>query len=49
MKKWIATHTNDCVNFDTKEIEAKTYVDAIVTFEVKYPNEIICDLKEKEN
>lgn len=49
MKRWIATHTHDCENYETKEIEAPTYTEAVVTFELKYPSEIICDLKEKEN
>ena len=48
MKDWIATHTRDSVNFETKDIKAANYVEAIVTFELNYPNEIICDLKEKE-
>ena len=46
MKKWTATHTRDCVNFDTKTIEADTYTEALISFELKYPDEIICDLEE---
>lgn len=49
MKKWIATHTHDYENFETKEIEAENYVMAIVAFELKYPNEMISDLKEKKD
>ena len=46
MKRWIATHTHDCVNFETKVIEAVNYTEALVTFELKYPNETICNLEE---
>lgn len=48
MKEWIITHTNDCEHFNTTVIKDVNAVEAAVTFQVKYPNEIICDLKEKE-
>ncbi len=46
MKKWTATHTHDGVTFDTKVIEADTYTDAVINFELAYPEENICDLEE---
>ncbi len=46
MKKWIATHTKDGSTFRDTEIEGKTYTDAYVNFSVKYPDEIITELKE---
>lgn len=47
MKKWIVTHTHDAVNYKKTEIEGTSYTDAYVNFEIAYPNEIICDIKEK--
>ena len=46
MKRWTATHTRDGVNFDTKTIEADTYTNALINFELAYPEETICDLEE---
>ena len=48
MKKWIITHTTDLdlVTLRTTEIEGTSYTDAYVNFMVKYPNEIITELKE---
>lgn len=49
MKKWIVTHTSDKETFKTTEIEGTTYTNAYLNFSVKYPDEIICELKEVEN
>lgn len=49
MKTWIVTHSHDFENFETKEIKAENAVMAIVNFEIKYPNEMVSDVKEKEN
>lgn len=46
MKKWIVTHTSDTVTFKETEIEGMTYTDAYVNFSVKYPEEMITELKE---
>lgn len=48
MKKWIVTHTPelDGATIKTTEIEGTSYTDAYVNFMVKYPNEIITELKE---
>ena len=48
MKKWIVTHTpdRDGATIKTTEIEGTSYTDAYVNFMVKYPNEIITELKE---
>jgi hypothetical protein len=49
MKKWIVTHTSDTVNFKDTEINGTSYTDAYVNFMVKYPDEIITELKEASN
>ena len=46
MKKWIVTHTHDKMTLKTTEIEGETYTDAYVRFSIKYPKEIITELKE---
>ena len=46
MKKWTVTHTNDGTTFKDTEIEGKNYTDAYVNFSVKYPDEMITELKE---
>ena len=46
MKKWIVTHTHDAENYIDTEIEGTSYTDAYVNFALKYPNEIITELKE---
>lgn len=50
MKKWIVTHVNECdkVKRKTTEIEGTSYTDAYVNFMVKYPHELICEMKELE-
>ena len=47
MKKWMVTHTPDAVNYKETEIEGTSYTDALVNFEIAYPGEIICEIKEK--
>ena len=49
MKKWIVTHTPDAENYKETEVEGTSYTDAFVNFEVKYPGEIVCAIKTKEN
>ena len=46
MKKWIVTHTHDAVNYKETEIEGKSYTDAYVNFCLKYPKEMITELRE---
>lgn len=48
MKKWIVTHTSDLElkTLRTTEIEGTSYTDAYVNFMVKYPDEMITELKE---
>lgn len=46
MKNWIVTHTHDGSVFRNTEIEGKTYTDAYVNFTMKYPEEMITELKE---
>ena len=46
MKKWIVTHTSDCENFKETEISGTSYTDAYVNFSIKYPDEMITELKE---
>ena len=48
MKEWIITHTHDYENFNTTIIKDVNAVQAIVTFELKYPNEMISEVREKE-
>ena len=47
MKKWIVTHTNDGVSLKNTEIEGTSYTDAFVNFEIAYPGEIVCEIKEQ--
>ena len=49
MKDWIITHTNDYENFNTTVIKDVNAVQAIVTFELKYPKEMVSEVKEMEN
>ena len=49
MKKWLVTHTRDKEHFKTTEIEEITYTRAYLNFSVKYPEEIIYELKEVSN
>ena len=46
MKNWIVTHTSDMENFKETEICGTSYTDAYVNFSVKYPDEMITELKE---
>lgn len=46
MRKWIVTHTIDAKTYKETEIEGKNYTDAYVNFMCKYPDEMICELKE---
>lgn len=49
MKKlrcWAATFTQDMTVFKTEPIEGTSYTDAYVNLMVKYPDAIICELKE---
>ena len=46
MKKWIVTHTSDTVNYKETEISGTSYTDAYVNFSVKYPDEMITELRE---
>ena len=49
MKKWIVTHTSDTQTFKETEINGTSYTDAYVNFSVKYPEEMITEVKEAEN
>ena len=46
MGKWIVTHTSDTKTFKDTEIEGTSYTDAYLKFSIKYPDEIITELKE---
>ena len=46
MKKWIVTHTSDAETFKETEISGTSYTDAYVNFSIKYPDEMITELKE---
>lgn len=46
MKKWIVTHTSDMEIFTVDEIDGETYTKAYLNASEKFPDEIICDLKE---
>lgn len=46
MKKWIVTHTPDAVNYKETEIEGNSYTDAFVNFQIAYPGETVCEIKE---
>ena len=48
MKKWIVTHSNDFVTLNETEIEGKNYTDAYVNFMVKYPDEMISEIRESK-
>ncbi len=48
MKKWIVTHTNDGKNFREDEVNGISYTDAFVNFEIAYPGETVCEIKEKK-
>ena len=48
MSKWVVIHTSDAVNYKETVVEGKSYTDALVNFELAYPGEIACDIKEKE-
>ena len=48
MKEWTVIHTNDAVHYKKTVIKGKTYTEALVNFELAYPGEIACDIKEKE-
>lgn len=47
MKKWIVTHTPDAVNYKETEIDGKSYTDAFVNFQIAYPGETVCEIKER--
>ena len=49
MKNWIVTHTSDTKTFKKTEINGTSYTDAYVNFSVKYPDEMITEIIEKEN
>lgn len=46
MKKWIVKSTSDKETFKETEIYGTSYTDAYVNFSVKYPDEMITELKE---
>lgn len=48
MRKWVVTHTSDKENFKESEVMGTTYTDAYVNFMCKHPNDLITELKEKE-
>lgn len=49
MKKWVVTHTSDTKTFKETEILGTSYTDAYVNFMVKYPDEMITELREASN
>lgn len=48
VSKWIVTHTHDAVNYKETVIEGTSYTDAFVNFEIAYPGETVCEIKEKK-
>jgi hypothetical protein len=46
MAKWNVTHTSDGEKYSTTTITGTTFTDAYVNFSVRYPNEIITELRE---
>ena len=46
LRCWNATFTQDMTVYKTESIEGTSYTDAYVNLMVKYPDAIICELKE---
>lgn len=46
LKSWNVTFTQDMTVYKTVPIEGTSYTDAYVNLMVKYPDAIICELKE---
>ena len=49
MKKWIVKSTSDTETFKETEILGTSYTNAYVNFMVKYPDEMITEIREASN